>query len=748
VLTLLSAGVMATMGHESPVLATVLAWVERLVLAGAPASLYLIAACGMGLAASRVLLRDGASLAVRCAIGVGLMLTLSHALGVVGALGGDKGPWVALLPVVLGLASFAGPLQRFFSRARSLPSLHPLWLVATPAAGVLLLAAASPPGWLWESEFRGYDALSYHLALPQEWLAVGSLRPFTHNVYSFLPSYIEAAFYHLGVLTHAAPAALSTPGVPGPLSVEPKWLLTGDGWRLLTCQYLHAGLTLFSVWWVADACAALLARFAPTLGARSIALGSAAAGAAVLATPWMIVVGSLAYNDAIAAGLLAAGVSALLPAAAGNAEPTATANDGTLWQSFRSSGQDETWRRFITRIAACAFICAVAASVKPTALLLAGPGVGLVLFLTTPPRRWLPALAAGCLVGLVCLSPWLTRNSWASGNPIFPFAAGLFPNAEGGTGHWSATQVATYAKGHAFSGTLGERLSLSLLPDHTDPAGSRHRGLMHPQWWALFPCAFAACLGLLASARMRATGVLSFTLLLLGLIAWLGLTHVQSRFLVPLVVFAALPIGAACAALHHRGAAGSRIAAAFACSVVLAQAAGSVWIFMRQHGGRPNELILAGPSLRSGEAFRLALSQAPREEAAAFMREAAPEMFCNLFLPAEATLSIVGGATPLYFTRNVRYNTTWDRWPIAEVLDSWKAGALHDAARTLASRYVLIDLGEINRLHASGWAPEGVDPATVSEWMQQRTELIQPWPRAGIFLVRLLEDTPPKGSHQ
>ena len=75
-----------------------------------------------------------------------------------------------------------------------------------PALALLLVAASSPPGWLWDSEGRGYDALEYHLQLPQEWLRMGRLAPLEHNVYSFLPGYIEAAFYHLAVATGATAA--------------------------------------------------------------------------------------------------------------------------------------------------------------------------------------------------------------------------------------------------------------------------------------------------------------------------------------------------------------------------------------------------------------------------------------------------------------------------------------------------------------------------------------------------------------
>ncbi|MEZ6319149.1 MAG: hypothetical protein R3B49_10435 [Phycisphaerales bacterium] len=68
------------------------------------------------------------------------------------------------------------------------------WIVAVPI-GVLVVACASPAGWLWDSEFGGFDALAYHLELPQEWMQrAGRVWPVDHNVYSYLPSYVEAAY--------------------------------------------------------------------------------------------------------------------------------------------------------------------------------------------------------------------------------------------------------------------------------------------------------------------------------------------------------------------------------------------------------------------------------------------------------------------------------------------------------------------------------------------------------------------------
>ena len=64
----------------------------------------------------------------------------------------------------------------------------------------MLAAALVPAGYLWSTEFGAYDALSYHLQSPREWLASGAMRPLPHLAYAGLPSFVEGAFMHLMAL--------------------------------------------------------------------------------------------------------------------------------------------------------------------------------------------------------------------------------------------------------------------------------------------------------------------------------------------------------------------------------------------------------------------------------------------------------------------------------------------------------------------------------------------------------------------
>ncbi|QKK09963.1 MAG: hypothetical protein HND58_18615 [Planctomycetota bacterium] len=198
-----------------------------------PGLVYLLAACGLAWPLRRLWKDSPDSVPVQLAVGVAIMVSLSHLLGVFGLLNGVTAIGSCVVGIGLLLAQIARASRPGTTPARLGPGQIVIAALAMPAAAVLVVAALMPPGWLWGSEYGGFDALSYHLQLPQEWLASGRITPVEHNVYSYLPGYIESAFTHLGALTLA------------PLD---RGLVAGDGWRLLACQGLHAGLVVATAW--------------------------------------------------------------------------------------------------------------------------------------------------------------------------------------------------------------------------------------------------------------------------------------------------------------------------------------------------------------------------------------------------------------------------------------------------------------------------------------------------------------------
>lgn len=253
-----------------------------------------------------------------------------------------------------------------WNRTYGVPRWNVLMCAAVPLA-VLLLAACSAPGVLWATEFGGYDALSYHLQLPNEWLALGRMQPLEHNVYSFLPGYVEAAYYHLAILQGSAIDAA------------------------YSCQLLHAMFTILTAW--------LIIRVAFRFGIQSN--GSIACAVLFFGTPWGIVVGSLAYNELVTMFFFC-----------------------TCLLVIRDVHLTATRTAVLVGVFSGAAISAKLTSIGFVAL----PLFCIALW-QLPLRVWLYFIVMfACSTGLVLL-PYLIRNGLHSGNPVFPFLTSILGHA-------------------------------------------------------------------------------------------------------------------------------------------------------------------------------------------------------------------------------------------------------------------------------------------------------------------------------
>lgn len=638
----------ASLAGEGGTLATLASVVYLLASASLVPALYLIGSIGLGAwAQKRVLPACAHPWAVRLALGLAVMLTLTQLLGMTGlvfyrgvALG------VPLLGVLLVLMELRGV------DAGSV-SLRPnvAWLAAMPALGVLLVASCSPPGWLWASEAGGYDVLSYHLQLVRDWIGMGRVWPVEHNVYSYLPGYMEAAYAQVVVCMGQAGS--------------PTAMIEGGGEALIACQFLHMGISL-----IASGLVAIVAwECAGVVGMESARrrFGAGVSGALGLATPWVVVTGSMAYNEMAVVALFA---GALLVSV----------------QRELSIGR----RGLVAGV-----LVGAACGCKPTALLFAAPVVGLALIWLSDRSHWIRLIGFASLGGLAMLLPWLIRNTIAGGNPVFPQMTGLF-----GAAHWSAEQASRYAAGHRFEGSFVDALRLTVLPDPADPLAQAtghavHRGLLHPQWSVLFPTTIAANVVLMVRARTRGVSIFLGVSMLVQLLVWLALTHVQSRFLLPMLVPMSLAIGLAVMSLPMLAA---RIAGLV---VVLVPSVMTAWMYaieQPRYGG-PAAAIVWGAELFTTPATT---STNPRDHA--------PVPYINAFLPEEARVLLVGNAAPLYIDREMIYATTWDDSVLAQAIR--EAGseepevvsrAVGERLRELGVTHVYVDQGELARLTRSGW---------------------------------------------
>lgn len=689
---LVAIAALASLGlPEGPVIGLA-AVLEAAIVGGGAAGAYVASAYGWGFGASKLWRGAKEEHALRMGVGLAILLSVSHAIAAVGLLQ----MWAAVGALAPGWALAVAAARRGV-RERRRPRVSPWAPAWLPGLAVLVVAASNPPGWLWKSEAGGFDVLSYHLQLPQEWLAAGRMRPLEHNVYSFLPGYMEAAFTHLGAATGAE--ATGDPAASG--------LLAGGGWRLIACQFLHAWMAVLAAWFVRRATVSALNSEGDLEGGTRSDRAGWIAGALVLCTPWTIVTGSLAYNDMAVVGLGAAALAGAM--------------------ERRLSGA----RRGIV----CAVLVGAACGVKPTAMLLVAPGVAVALFVLVPRREWGRMCLGGALLGAVMLAPWMARNAVVCGNPVFPHLAGVF-----GTGHWTVEQVERYEAGHFFSGGVMERVRLLVAPVLDAEAS---RGITHPQWGVFgLVIVLVAAAGLTAKRHRRVAGVLAVGLGV-QIVMWMAATHLQSRFLMPVLAWGG--------ALAGVGVAQARWGMVVGMGAVAVQGAIGVVIFAQQ--GREGPGPAEGPNARlvqsvpgmTGAAYRESLASMSESERAEAMRGASDSAFVNLELGRGELVYLLGDSTPLYYRRPVLYHTTWDASPLGTAMrkNPGEPGEWTAALRARGVRYVLINRAELVRLQGDGWYDPLLTLQAVDAWAQDAGEVVRTWPPDAGEPIKVLIDLRP-----
>lgn len=665
---LATAGAVALLSSWTGSSSSALGDLVRTVAASAPiAGAWWAMAFGLGYPLRRALVGRRGDAVLQSGLGLVAACFLAQILGSFGVLTADRA-WPAWAVVGIGMGLCVLQLWRTPAAERRSPDLS--WLLpGIPGMGILLVASCSAPGWLWDSEFGGYDALSYHLQLPREWLQIG-LVPVEHNVYSYLPSAMEAAYLHVMAL------------VGDPHAAAPA------------CQMIHAGTVLLAAAGVARATKRVLARGDATGGGWPAMV----AAAVIWATPWCLVTGSLAYNDMAVAALLAV----------------------ALGQLCGTSNEEEAGSaRNLVSIAILAG-GACAAKLTASGFVVVPLGVGLLSLL--PLRRWALAGATIAAGVVLLLLPMLLRNAGAGGNPVFPFATGVF-----GFAHWSAEQAARFNAGHSFDGSLVDRLialwnevfryGIGPGPDPAEP--------WRAQWSLLWLLAPVAAVLAWRSAR-RFTRAL---VLMVGcqILFWLFFTHLKSRFMLPAVAPVALLAGVAAAGLVARSTFGR--AGWVAIVVVTGATFFPLVLFAQERRGAP-ALAVGQVLAATGEAFGPAPVHAAEEELAAVRQANGPAWTINVSLPPGARILAEGESAPFWYERPVAYHTVWDR-PLVTA-DTQSLRELQAQGFT----HVLLNRGMLARWRASGWLDPRVDEGHLDGLLQKGARKIATWP-GGLELYEL-----------
>lgn len=615
-----------------------LAFLAGLARGTAIAGSWIAAAAGFGLGLRRLLRLEGPAI-VAIAMGVAALLAADATLGRLGILV----PTTAWALVAIGCALLGWECWR------TRPSFRPpgvAWLSA-PAVATLLVASASTPGWLWQSEFGGYDALAYHLQLPREWIASGAISPAAHTAYSHLPNLVEAAFMHLAVLGGGVHASAES------------------------CQVLHAGFAILTAWAVASLAVRLLPVDSP---ARAKWLTAGAGFVLVLSTPWVVVCGSLAYDELAVTLMLAAGLLVAVDAR----------------------------RRPVVRGAVTGLLAAAACGAKLTAAGLAAGPLALALLMMLPRgTRMLSMLAAAC-TGTLIMLPWLVSNGLATGNPFFPFATDLF-------GHWNWTpeQLAIWNAGHGAGTPLAERVSHGFNEFLRPGLGPAPADLGRAPWlpqWSLLPLAGAAALVVaLVRTDTRRAAIPLATCAVFQIVFWIAFTHVKGRFMLPAVV----PLATTIAIVAGLACSRSRRATPAVVVLLLVAALLPPALFLREQNGAPAGLI-GWTGVRTGDS----LNAADRAELATVF----PAVYVNHGLPEGARVLLIGEAAPFYYDLDrIEYVTTWNRGRLARAMDEFPGApnAWFSALREAGFTHVLINPVMLEVWAEAGWNDPRLTPTAI-----------------------------------
>ena len=666
------------------------------------ASGWILAAFAIGTGLWRLLPRTRTaldhSIAVRCGIGIAALVWLDLLLGSLGLLGRDH-QWLGILVLAVPIVAWLADRLRSASDAtRSCDPPAVLIPLALPLA-VLLVAAASVPGWLWTSEFGGFDALSYHLQVPREWWYANGIVELPHNAYAYLPGAVSAAFLHLMTV------------VGDPTSAA------------IACQMLVAGATVVAM----IATGELVLELGVAASSERPRVAAPLLGALLLvSTPWVVVVGSLAYDEAFVLALGTAAVILILRLGRSTAAPEAT-TPGDLAAGI-----------------VLGLLLGGTVVAKASSIVLVVLPIALGAAIAIPPRRWLPVVAGTAIGGVLICLPWLVRNVAWTGNPVFPLATDLL-----GLHDWSAAQGERFDAAHRSVGPQAGLVAILheyVLDDLIValPPGEPRR----PQWWWLPGLGLLASMFLLLrptpdrTARRRA--VVVFVVLLATILAWAFLTHAKARFLLPTAPLLAAAIASLASPLFHRRSG----------TIVLLVAAwlvsfGPVIHALRDRDGGFAWGITAQEAFDGRLESRL-IENADPATAASLLREASLAAVLRT-LPPESRTLLVGVATPFHLpmegpdgsTDRIAYTTVWTRGPLERAFarvggspsDPVEVDRIVRELRDRGVTHLVIAPTMLEVWSRSGWLDPELTPDRLAALIQgPGIDIVHRFPDGGVLL--------------
>jgi 4-amino-4-deoxy-L-arabinose transferase-like glycosyltransferase len=553
--------------------------------------------------------------------------------------------------------------------ANEAPAWPFLWLILAPFLFVSLLAVATPPGAIWSEEGYGYDALEYHLQLPKEYLQAGRIHYVPHNVYANFPSNVE-------MLSMWAMLILSDPLEAGTIAH--------------TIHFLLGALTIWAAWVVGR-----------DRSPRSGQVGALIAGSC----GWLCYLSGLAYVEN---GVLFFGVTAT------GAILRVVANP------FDSRTISEGWpqkRRWFGWAGICAGLaCGCKYTAAPLVALPLAAAVGLASRFSWRARQiHLVLFISGVTAAF---GPWLLKNQFMTGNPVFPLLNEWFQATPPG---WGPEQTAQWERGHSLAPT--ERPFAARLRRGWDHAPADHYQRFGPMMILLAAVSLASRFKSDAGVRM-----LGLVLLVQGG-AWLFTTHLYARFAVPMIIPLTILASRSGKSPDSRRGTGQE---SMKGNVLRGGSRMAGFQGPKRFGSVILPLVLVG-----GAAWnffflaRLCRDELPLGAAADWFYDGRLPGFeyigaVNHELPESAKVLLLGEARPFYFRRRVDYCVVFNRNPFADAVRAAKSpGDIMAWLRGRGYTHVLAHWTEMERLARTYGFPEEINRDLLDELTRQGLSVVR-----------------------
>lgn len=611
-------------------------------------------------------------------VGMGLLALLVMCLGAAGCL--SRNLWFGIVAALglVGLAVIARVViitqQSSESPTTSEQLSRWLWLFAMPAIAMALFAASFPPGILWPPEGNGYDVLEYHFGAPREYFDAGKIIFLPHNIYSNFPFNVEMLYLLTFVLR----------GSPHEAAFAAQFL-----------NVILAGWAAAAAW----------------LAGRTINPTAGHAAGVVMATcPWLAWLCGIAYVENGMLMFIGLALAAFIEALRHDALPARPAR----WMA-------------IAGVAA-----GLACGCKYTAIpMVAAPLLTAAIVVGLKRKSWIIPTAFA-LGAALAFAPWTIKNTVFTGNPVFPLARSVFPER---SDVWNEDGAARWHEGH--------------LPDPDKRTLAGRFGAIrseivnkHRFDWVLY----AACIAILAWPTIRlntrktldaaATTTPYFLALFCGATAlgmWLGATHLQDRFLIPILPPAVLLVAAALGALRGKMGLYASLAAVIALSV---GGLHRTWRLFDDYTDQPSGRKVYGPYSIARYAIGESGSFEPDllTEAMRAGEWAGAEHLRILIDVVErgGKVLMVGDARAFYFDSKIDYCVVFNRNPLDSAARRFRARRVLEWLKERGYTHVYVDWGEMKRLRNSRYG----------FWQSIDEEFFGKLVRAGLQPILKIPNTP------